>query len=167
MYVYIYIVHAYYLSRYLSIHIYLFFYRSIYILWVYDIWPADCKVYLLDILLLSGSLHGSRRRREARRALESWRRLGTGPKRDAVPRKLFGDGKKWENIWENVGKTMEFMGKLGNPQENGASTGKSWDKLGNIWKTCGDDANDMEWTFGLNQKIYGQNRIKSEWIYSR
>jgi hypothetical protein len=39
---------------------------------------------------------------------------------------------------------MEFMGKLGNPQENGASTGKSWDKLGNIWKTCGDDANDME-----------------------
>jgi hypothetical protein len=25
----------------------------------------------------------------------------------------------------------------------------------------------MEWTFGLNQKIYGQNRIKSEWIYSR
>ena len=42
------------------------------------------------------------------------------------------------------GKTMEFMGKLGNPQENGASTGKSWDKLGNIWKTCGDDANDME-----------------------
>lgn len=160
MYIYILYMHIIYRCIYLSISIY--FSTDL-----YDIWPADCKVYLLDILLLSGSLHGSRRRREARRALESWRRLGTGPKRDAVPRKLFGDGKKWENVWENVGKTMEFMGKLGNPQENGASTGKSWDKLGNIWKTCGDDANDMEWTFGLNQKIYGQNRIKSEWIYSR
>lgn len=42
-----------------------------------------------------------------------------------------GDGKKWENLWKNVGKTMEFMGKLGNPEENGASTGK---KSGHIRK---------------------------------
>ena len=138
--VYIYIVHAYYLSMYLSIHIYLFFYRSIYILWVYDIWPADCKVYLLDILfavrVAAWKPAPSRSSPSSWKLTTAWNgtETGRGPQETVW---------RWEKMGKQMGKCRENHGIHGKTWKPTGKWGKYWKKLGqirkhleNMWRWC-------------------------------